>query len=87
MASKVKDVMRLIGRNDPNIGSVLYHARDGAGPDGALGANKRHKIRKALYKVRMRASGMTDDIYGSKESGGAFNNKFEKEPKDGADEA
>ena len=80
MASKVGDVLRVVGRNIKDPGSVMYHAADGVGPDGAYGKEKRHRVRKALAKMRLRASGMTDDILGSKEVGGRFENDFEQTP-------
>lgn len=81
MASKVSNVLNLIGRNIKDPGSVMYHAADGVGPNGAVGKEKRHSMRKALYKLRLRASGMTDDLFGSKEVGGRFENDFEQMPK------
>ncbi len=81
MASRVSNVLNLIGRNIKDPGSVIYHARDGVGPDGALGKEKRHSMRLALAKLRLRASGMSDDILGSKETGGRFENEFEQTPR------
>jgi hypothetical protein len=78
MASKVSNILRLLGRDNYDPGAHLYHAVDGVGRTGAVGKEKRHSLRKALYKQRMRASGMTDDIYGSKEVGGRFENDHEK---------
>lgn len=80
MASKVSSVLKLIGRNVPDPGAHMYHAADGVAGGGFFGNEKRHKIRKALARMRLRASGMTDDILGSKETGGRFNNSFEQEP-------
>lgn len=79
MASKVKDVLRLIGRRPKDTGSTIYHAIDGAHDGGMFTAGARHKIRLALHKKRLRASGMTDDILGSKEVGGTMTNPYENE--------
>jgi hypothetical protein len=80
MASRVSNLLNVIGRNIKDPGSVMYHAADGVGPDGAMGKEKRHSMRKALVKLRLRASGMTDDLLGSKETGGTMENKFEQAP-------
>lgn len=80
MASKVSNVLNLIGRNIKDPGSVMYHAADGVGMNGAYGKEKRHKIRQALAKLRLRATGMTDDILGSKEVDGTLDNPFEEKP-------
>lgn len=80
MASRVKELAgHLIGRKAKGIGSTMYAARDGAYDGGEVNSSKRHKMRMALHKLRMRASGMTDDIWGSKESGGRFENDYEQE--------
>jgi len=79
MASKVSNVLKVVGRNAKGIGSTMYSAGDGSHDGGKVNKNKRHKIRLALHKHRLRATGMTDDVYGSKESGGAFENKNEYE--------
>lgn len=78
MASKVSNVLKVVGRNIKDPGSVMYHAADGVGPSGAYGKDKRHKIRKALAKIRLRATGMSDDILGSKEVGGTLENSYEQ---------
>lgn len=80
MASKVSDLLRIYGRQDYEAGAHMYHAADGVGPKGAVNAEKRHSIRKALHKLRMRATGMSDDIYGSKEVAGIQLNPYEQEP-------
>lgn len=80
MASKVSSLLKIYGRNNYDPGAHMYHAKDGTGPDGAFGKDKRHKVRKALYKMRLRASGMTDDILGAKEVGGRFENDYEQVP-------
>lgn len=81
MASRVSNLLKIYGRHNYDPGAHLYHAKDGAGPDGVYGKEKRHKVRKALYKMRLRATGMTDDILGSKEVGGRFENDFEQSPR------
>lgn len=78
MASRVGNILKLIGRR-PNAGTVIYHAADGVEGGGFYGKEKRHRVRKALARHRLRPSGMTDDILGSKESGGALDNKHEYE--------
>ena len=78
MASRVKNLLNVIGRKVEH-GTVMYHAADGAEGGGFYGKEKRHRIRKALAKQRLRASGMSDDILGSKETGGSLNNKHEYE--------
>lgn len=78
MASKVSDISRLIGHYRFDPGGAMYHAKDGQGPDGAFNKDKRHKIRKALGKIRLRATGMTDDLIGSKETQGSLENPYEK---------
>lgn len=77
MASKVNKVLKVIGRRVPDPGSVIYHAADGVAGGGFFGKEKRHRIRKALARQRLRPSGMTDDLLGSKEVGGAFENSKE----------
>jgi len=83
MASKVSDLLRIYGRQDYEAGAHMYHAADGVGPDGAYDSDKRHRIRKALYKLRLRATGMTDNINGSKEVDGAYLNPMEQLPAKG----
>lgn len=80
MASKVSNLLKVIGRDVPDPGAHMYHAADGVGPSGAVSELKRHKIRKALHKMRLRATGMSDDIGGSKEVDGSLGNPFEKKP-------
>ena len=80
MRNKVHDVLKVVGRDSgPMVGKVIYHAADGATDGGKVGADRRHSMRKALHKQRMRASGMTDDIFGAKEVGGSQQNKYENE--------
>ncbi len=79
MASRVSNVLNVIGRNIKNPGSVIYHAADGVGPNGAYDKHKRHKIRFALTKMRLRPSGRSDDILGNKEGGGSLDNRHEQE--------
>jgi hypothetical protein len=61
------------------IGHVIYHAADGVADGGRVNADRRHKMRKALHKQRLRATGMTDDIFGSKEVSGTQENRYENE--------
>lgn len=77
MASKVSNLLRVIGRKTPSVGETIYHAADGVTGGGFVGKDKRHKMRKALAKHRLRASGMTDDLFGAKEVGGALENDYE----------
>ena len=80
MASKVSNLLKIIGRDSsPMVGKVMYHAADGATDGGKVNADRRHSMRKALHKQRMRASDMTDDVFGSKEAGGSMGNKYENE--------
>jgi hypothetical protein len=60
----------------------MYHAADGVAGGGFYGKEKRHKIRKALARMRLRATGMTDDIKGSKETQGTLDNPYEKSPQE-----
>lgn len=81
MASRVKDLTNsLMGRKAKGIGSTMYAAGDGSHDGGEMNSGKRHKMRQALHKLRLRASGMTDDIFGSKEVGGRFDNDYEQVP-------
>lgn len=80
MASKVSDLLKIYGRDVSDPGAHMYHAADGVGRTGAVSGPDQHRIRKALRKFRMRATGMTDDIGGSKEVGGTQTNPFEHEP-------
>lgn len=80
MRSKVSNILKVVGRDAPDmIGKAIYHAADGVHDGGRIGADKRHKYRMALHKVRMRASGMTDDVFGAKEVAGAHQNRYENE--------
>jgi hypothetical protein len=79
MASKVGNVLRVIGRRIPDAGEAMYHAADGVVDGGFVGKEKRHRMRKALHKQRLRATGMTDDIFGAKEVGGSQTNKYEND--------
>jgi hypothetical protein len=80
MRTKVSDILRVVGRKLPDPGSVMYHAADGVAGGGFFDKDKRHRIRKALAKMRLRASGMSDDILGSKEVGGTLEDPHEQEP-------
>ena len=77
MASKVSKLIRIIGRKAPGIGSTMYGVGDGVADGGFLNKNQRHRMRLALHRQRLRASGMTDDILGSKEVGGTQDNPYE----------
>lgn len=79
MRNKVHDVLKVVGRKLEDPGAHMYHAANGVAGGGFFDKNKRHKIRKALARVRLRASGMTDDILGSKEVGGTLENAYEQE--------
>lgn len=82
MRSKVHDVLRVVGRNLTDPGAHMYHAADGVAGGGFYGNEKRHRIRKALSRMRLRASGMSDDIIGAKETQGSLDNPYEKNPKE-----
>lgn len=79
MASRVSNVLKVVGRKLKDPGAHMYHAADGVAGGGFVNKDKRHKIKKALYKHRLRPSGMTDDIFGSKEVGGTLENPNEDE--------
>ena len=80
MASRIKELARrLMGDKLKTPGAHLYHAADGVGGRGEVGKEKRQRLRRALARQRLRASGMTDDIFGSKESGGTLDNPYEDE--------
>lgn len=79
MRNKVRDVLKVIGRRIPDPGDAIYHAADGVAGGGFFDKDKRHRIRKALADQRLRASGMTDDILGSKEVGGTLEDPHEQE--------
>jgi hypothetical protein len=81
MASRVKELAgHLIGRKLTDAGAHLYHAADGVSDGGVYTGAQTHKIRKALHRMRLRASGMTDDLMGSKETQGTMDNPYEKSP-------
>jgi hypothetical protein len=80
MRKKVHDVLNVVGRKLTDPGAHMYHAADGVAGGGEFGKEKRHKIRKALARLRLRASGMTDDILGSKETQGVMDNPYEATP-------
>lgn len=77
----MKKALDIVGRDIPEPGAHMYHAADGVAGGGKFNKDKRHKVRKALVRLRLRASGMTDDILGSKETDGAFENHNEKSAK------
>lgn len=79
MRNKVHNLLKVMGGKVPDPGGAMYHAADGVAGGGFYGKDKRHKIRKALARMRLRATGMSDDILGSKESGGTLENKHEQE--------
>lgn len=79
MRTKVHDVLKVMGKRVREPGAHMYHAADGVVRGGEFGKEKRHTIRKALARQRLRATGMTDDILGSKEVGGALENPHEGE--------
>jgi hypothetical protein len=80
MRNKVHDILKVVGRKVPDAGGAMYHAADGVSGGGFFDKNKRHRMRLALRNMRLRASGMTDDLLGSKEGGGSMDNKHEQEP-------
>lgn len=79
MRTKVSNVLKVVGRKIPDPGGAMYHAGDAVAGGGFFNKNKRHKMRKALMHLRLRASGMTDDILGSKEVGGTLEDPHEQE--------
>jgi len=79
MASRVSNLLRIIGRSVPEPGAHMYHAADGVAGGGFYNSDRRHQAKKALYKQRLRASGMTDDILGAKEVGGTLDDPHEQE--------
>lgn len=81
MASKVSNVSKLIGHYRYEPGAHMYHAADSVVGGGKVNKEARHRMKKALYKHRLRATGMTDNLYGSKEMGGINENKLEYEEK------
>lgn len=78
MRNKVSDILKVIGRHT-EVGTVMPHARDGVRDGGMTTSKQRHNVKVALHKQRMRASGMTDYMFGAKEVGGRFENVHEKE--------
>lgn len=80
MASKVRNLLKVIGRHT-EVGQTMPHAMDGVRDGGMVNAGKAYRIRQALHKQRLRASGMSDSIFGSKEVGGSMDNDFEQVPK------
>ena len=81
MASKVSEISKVLGHYRYEAGAHLYHAKDGARDGGEHTGMDTHRIRKALHKLRLRASGMSDDLSGSKEVDGTIDNRFEQTPK------
>lgn len=81
MASKVSNLLRIYGRHDYGPGEHMYHANDGVRDGGVLRKKDRHSVKKALHKLRMRATGMSDQYWGSKEVEGALDNRYEQKPK------
>lgn len=77
----LKKVLDVVGRDVPDPGAHMYHAAEAVSGGGKYNKDKRHKIRKALARLRLKASGMTDDILGSKEVDGTMDNPYEKKPK------
>jgi hypothetical protein len=77
MRSKVHDVLQVIGRKIPDAGCHMYHAADGVSDGGEVNKETRHRMKTALHKFRLRATGMSDDIFGSKEVGGGERNPNE----------
>lgn len=71
----------MVGRSVPDPGAHMYHAAEAVAGGGFYGKEKRHRIRKALARLRMKASGMTDDILGAKETDGSLDNPYERKPK------
>jgi len=80
MASKVSSLSKVLGHYRYDAGAHMYNARDGARDGGTYGKEKQHRIRKAIHKIRSRASGMTADIGGAKEAQGTIDNPYEKSP-------
>lgn len=70
-----------MGKKLKDPGAHMYHAADGVAGGGLVGKDKRHRMRRALRNMRLRASGMTDDLFGSKETGGRFENDYEQSPR------
>lgn len=81
MASKVSSLLKIYGRHDYGPGEHMYHANDGVRDGGVLKKIDRHRVKKALHKLRMRASGMSDQYWGAKEVDGTLNNPYEQKPK------
>lgn len=81
MAFRAQDLAtRMMGKKKTKMaGNYIFHSVDGAHDGGEMGNKKRQRLRMALHRQRMRASGMTDDIRGSKEVGGTIDNKYEAE--------
>ena len=79
MRTRVSDILKIVGRKISEPGAHMYHAADGVSGGGFVGKEKRHKMRKALYRQRLRATGMTDNLYGSKEVAGTNENPNEYE--------
>lgn len=82
MASKVSSISKVIGTYRYEPGAHMYHAADATmAQGGSYNGDKQHKIRRALTKLRLRATGMTDSLIGSKETQGALENPYESAPK------
>lgn len=83
MASKVGDLLKVMGNYNYEPGAHMYHAAESTmAQGGAYDNEKRHRIRKTLAKIRLKASGMSDSLAGSKETDGAIENPFEQLPKE-----
>lgn len=80
MASRVKELAgHLIGRKLKDPGAHMYHAADAVAGGGFVNEEQRHRMRRALYRQRLRATGMTDNLFGSKEVGGTLEDPREQE--------
>jgi hypothetical protein len=79
MDSRGKFLVSQMGKaKSKMVGDVMHHAVDGAHDGGELNKVRRHAIKKALHKKRLRASGMSDELFGSKEVGGINENEYEE---------
>jgi hypothetical protein len=61
MASKVKHVMRLIGRRPKDVGTVMYHAATGVIDGGNTNSAKNHKLKKAFARLRRMPDSTRDE--------------------------
>jgi hypothetical protein len=61
MRTKVRNVLKVIGRRPNNLGAYLYHAATGVSDGGMTGQKRQSRLKKAFARMRKMDPSVRDE--------------------------